>query len=81
MRRRRDQANLRRGAIAIAHDWLWHCGRSLRTVFEQVALSLSGHLRPRPDQALERALRTAFTQLDEELAVVLGDRPTAGPRH
>ncbi len=39
-----------------------------------VALTVSGHLRRRPDPACESALRAAFAELDAELAVILGSR-------
>jgi hypothetical protein len=39
-----------------------------------VALTVSGHLRRRPDPACESALRAAFAELDAELAVILGNR-------
>jgi hypothetical protein len=39
-----------------------------------VALTVSGHLRRRPDPACESALRAAFAELDAELAVILGTR-------
>ncbi len=67
-------------SLALILLWLWLCGLSLRAVLAQAAFSLSGYLRPRPDQALEGTLRTAFTQLDEELALILDERPVAGPR-
>ena len=38
------------------------------------ALTVSGHLRRRPDPACESALRAAFAELDAELAVILGNR-------
>jgi hypothetical protein len=38
------------------------------------ALTVSGYLRPRPDPAVERAVRTAFADLDRDLAGILGDR-------
>ena len=38
------------------------------------ALTVSGHLRRRPDPASESALRAAFAELDAELAVILGNR-------
>lgn len=38
------------------------------------ALMVSGYLRPRPDPAVERAVRTAFADLDRDLAGILGDR-------
>src|ERR1700693_3126810 len=66
--------------LALLIVWLWLRGRKLRTPFSQAMLCLSGYLRPRPDQAMECALRTAFTQLDEELALVLDGRPIARPR-
>jgi hypothetical protein len=39
-----------------------------------VALTVSGHLRRRPDPACESALRAAFAELDAELAVILSNR-------
>jgi hypothetical protein len=36
--------------------------------------TVSGHLMRRPDPACERALRTAFAELDAELAAILGNR-------
>jgi hypothetical protein len=59
---------------------LWIRASRPRTLLSRTALCLSGYLRPRPDKALEYALRTAFTRLDEELALVLDDRPTLRPR-
>jgi hypothetical protein len=38
------------------------------------ALTVSGHLRRRPDPACESALRAAFAELDAELAAILGNR-------
>ena len=38
------------------------------------AHTVSGHLRRRPDPACESALRTAFAELDAELAAILGHR-------
>jgi hypothetical protein len=66
--------------LALVILWLQLCGKNLRGLFAQAALSLSGYLRRRPDQALECTLRSAFTQLDKELATVLGDRPVPHPR-
>ena len=40
------------------------------------ALTVSGHLRRRPDPACESALRAAFADLDAELAVILRNRTT-----
>ena len=65
--------------LALFILWLQLCGKNLRYVFTAAALFLSGYLRPRPDQALECTLRSAFTQLDKELAAVLGDRTAARP--
>jgi hypothetical protein len=38
------------------------------------ALTVSGHLRRRPDPACESALRAAFAELDAELELILSDR-------
>jgi hypothetical protein len=38
------------------------------------ALTVSGHLRRRPDPACEKALRAAFAELDAELAAILSNR-------
>jgi hypothetical protein len=42
--------------------------------FARAALTVTGYLRPRPDPAVEHALRTAFADLDRDLAVILGHR-------
>ena len=42
------------------------------------ALTVSGYLRHRPDPAVERAVRTAFADLDRDLAGILGDRRPEG---
>jgi hypothetical protein len=39
--------------------------------------TVSGYLRRPPDPACERALRTAFAELDAELAAILGNRDAA----
>jgi hypothetical protein len=65
--------------LALVVLWLQLCGKNLKDVVTQAALSLTGYLRPRPDQALECTLRSAFTQLDKELAAVLGDRSVPRP--
>lgn len=54
--------------------WLWLLGVSLCELCGQAALTVAGHLRRRPDPAVENALRAAFADLDKELAAVLGDR-------
>ena len=46
----------------------------IRNFIGHAALTVSGHLRPRPDPACESALRAAFAELDAELAEILGDR-------
>jgi hypothetical protein len=66
--------------LALVILWLRLRGRNLRDLLAQAALTLSGYFRPRPDRAMECALRNAFTQLDRELAAVLGDRPVPRPR-
>jgi hypothetical protein len=47
---------------------------SLGDFLAHAALTVSGHLRRRPDPACESALRAAFAELDSELAVILGNR-------
>ena len=47
---------------------------SVRDLFGNAALTVSGHLRRGPDPACESALRAAFAELDAELAEILGDR-------
>jgi hypothetical protein len=40
----------------------------------RATLSVTGYFARRPDPAIELMLRTAFTDLDRELAEILGDR-------
>ena len=47
---------------------------SFKDFLEHAALTVSGHLRRRPDATCESALRAAFAELDAELAVILGNR-------
>jgi hypothetical protein len=47
---------------------------SLVDFLAHAALTVSGHLRRRPDPACESALRTAFAELDSELAAILVNR-------
>ncbi len=54
--------------------WLRLIGISVQEFLEQGALTVTGYLRPRPDPLTEHALRTAFAELDKELANILGDR-------
>jgi hypothetical protein len=49
-------------------------GYGFRDLPARAALSLTGHLRGRPDPWLEGALRKAFAEFDRELAVILRDR-------
>jgi hypothetical protein len=61
-------------SVALVCLWLWLSGFSLRELLSHAALTVTGYLRPRPDPALENALRAAFADLDKDLAVILGDR-------
>jgi hypothetical protein len=63
--------------LALAFLWLRLIGVSVRTMFANAALTVSGYLRPRPNPAVEDALRTAFADLDRDLARILGDRTPA----
>ena len=49
-------------------------GVRVRELCANVALTVTGYLRPRPDPALENALRSTFACLDRDLAEILGDR-------
>jgi hypothetical protein len=60
--------------LALVFLWLWLIGVSLRELCAYAALTVTGYLRPRPDPAVERALRAAFSELDRDLALILGDR-------
>jgi hypothetical protein len=51
---------------------------NMRELVGNAALTVSGHLRRRPDPACESALRAAFAELDAELAEILGDRVCPG---
>ncbi len=64
--------------LALILLWLRLKGVNLRELLAQGALTVSGYLRRRPDPAIEQALRTAFSSLDEELAEILGDRTPQG---
>jgi hypothetical protein len=59
---------------AVVFLWLRLMGVSMRGLCAQAALTVSGYFRPRPDPAVENALRTAFAELDRDLAEILGDR-------
>jgi hypothetical protein len=60
--------------LALVFLWLWLSGVSVRELCAYAALTVTGYLRPRPDPAVEHALRAAFTELDRDLAGILGDR-------
>jgi hypothetical protein len=60
--------------LALVFLWLWLSGVSVRELCADAALTVTGYLRPRPDPAAEHALRAAFTELDRDLAEILGDR-------
>jgi hypothetical protein len=47
---------------------------SIGDFLAHAALTISGHLRRRPDPACESALRAAFAELDAELSLILSDR-------
>jgi hypothetical protein len=63
--------------LALMFLWLRLIGVSVRARFAHAALTVTGYLRPRPDPAVEDALRTAFADLDQDLARILGDRTPA----
>ena len=65
-------------SLAVIFLWLWLIGVSVRELLAQAALTVTGYLRRRPDPSTEQALRAAFTDLDEELAEILGDRTSHG---
>ena len=68
--------------VALGFLWLVLVGVSLRELLTQVVLTVTGYLRCRPDPALESTLRSAFAELDEGLAAILGDRtPRNLPDH
>ena len=58
--------------------WVRLTGVSVRALCASAALTVTGYLRPRPDPAVERALRAAFAELDRDLAGILGDRIPRG---
>jgi hypothetical protein len=60
--------------LALVFLWLRLIGVSVRARFAHAALTVTGYLRPRPDPAVEDALRTAFANLDQDLARILGNR-------
>lgn len=54
--------------------WLLRSGQNIRALLARAILSLTGHLRTRPDPWLEGTLRAAFAEFDRELALILRDR-------
>jgi hypothetical protein len=69
--------------IGLLTGWLALAGYSVRNLPARAILSLTGHLRPRPDPWLEGTLRAAFAEFDRELALILQDsvpkRPVPPP--
>jgi hypothetical protein len=60
--------------LALVFRWLRLTRVSVRELCADAALTVTGYLRPRPDPAVEHALRAAFADLDRDLAGILGDR-------
>jgi hypothetical protein len=54
--------------------WLLLAGCSIRDLSARAILTLTGHLRARPDPWLESALRKAFADFDRELSAILHER-------
>jgi hypothetical protein len=54
--------------------WLLLAGYTIKDLSARAILTLTGHLRTRPDPWLESALRNAFAEFDRELAAILHDR-------
>lgn len=71
------------GGVGLLVLWLLPAGDRIRNLPARAVLSLTGHLRTRPDPCLEGALRNAFAEFDRELSAVLHDTsnpvPPAGP--
>jgi hypothetical protein len=63
--------------IGLVTIWLVVSGCSIRNIPARAILSLTGHLRGRPDPWLEGTLRATFAEFDRELALILQDR---GPK-
>jgi hypothetical protein len=61
-------------SLATVFLWMRLTRVSVRDLGARAALTVTGYLRPRPDPAAERALRSAFAELDRDLAEILGDR-------
>jgi hypothetical protein len=65
--------------IGLVTLWLLRTGRSIRNLSARAILSLTGHVRARPDPWLEVTLRAAFAEFDRELALILQDRGPTRP--
>jgi hypothetical protein len=65
-------------SLALVFLWLRLNGVNLRELLAQGILTATGYLRRRPDPSIEHTLRAAFSNLDEELAEILGDRTPQG---
>jgi hypothetical protein len=61
-------------AIGLFTLWLLLAGYSIRNLSAKAILTITGHLRARPDPWLESALRTTFAEFDRELVMILQDR-------
>lgn len=59
------------GGAGLLILWLLLAGHGIRNLSARALLTLTGHLRPRPDPCLEGALRSAFAEFDRELSAVL----------
>lgn len=64
--------------IGVFTLWLLRAGYSIKGLSART-LSLTGHLRTRPDPWLEGTLRAAFAEFDRELALILQERSRAAP--
>ena len=66
--------------LALIFLWLRLIRFSVRGLFAHIVLTVEGHLRSRPDPAIEQALRSAFVEFDRELSLIIGDPdPRNGP--
>lgn len=65
--------------IGLLTLWLLLAGYSIRDLSARAILSLTGHLRTRPDPWLEGTLRAALAEFDRELAAIMQDRGCPGP--
>jgi hypothetical protein len=76
-----DTAVIAMFGVGLFMLWVLLAGYTIKDLSAKAILTLSGHLRTRPDPWLESALRNAFAEFDRELAAILHDRGyQAGPR-